>query len=273
LVNAEADATIAIAGDMETAGERLTRKAVRERNRTYCPIHYRGRPATHGEVTEIRRALRSIKKPEITVNIAGNSLHTLRERFDSSQQEIDKYAFDLLRAALTDLPGVKVTLIRSGGQTGFDEAGIKAGMSLGIPTEILAPQGWKMRDQHGVDRTDELSFKRRFVLHLAKERYRDDTYGWDTYCYDNDEECNGWNVFGLVRNDQGMLEMRLLSDRQCEELSTNVHAFFDYELVMLDVHGCAGHRYHFQKTYYLNDALRDLEDSAFRETEELIGGT
>jgi hypothetical protein len=58
---------------------------------------------------------------------------------------------------------VKVTLIRSGGQTGFDEAGIKAAVKLGIPALVHAPKNWLFRDIEGNDYTNEEVFKNRFA--------------------------------------------------------------------------------------------------------------
>jgi hypothetical protein len=56
----------------------------------------------------------------------------------------------------------KIESIRTGGQTGFDEAGAKAAIKLGIPTMILAPKGWTFRDITGKDISNEKQFKARF---------------------------------------------------------------------------------------------------------------
>lgn len=236
----------------------------------YCPIQYRGTAATSAAVHAIRKAIRSIDKAEISINIAGNGLYTLNERWDVAQEDLDRYTFELLRAALSDPCGKKITVIRSGGQTGFDEAGIKAGMSLGIPTEILAPQGWKLRNVHGVDVMDELAFKRRFVLHQMKLEWLSKSFAWSTYCYDNDDECAGWNAIGIVRNRAGHLVMEHLTPDQADELSGNVHAYFSYVMVMLDVRGCTGYREMFQVTFDVKGSLQDFKERVHEATQELI---
>lgn len=270
LANAGADLTIAIASNMDTAGERLTKKAVLEQGKIYCPIQYRGQAATDAAACAIRKAIRSIDKPEISINVAGNGLYTLNEKWSVEQEDVDRYTFELLRAVVKDTGDKKISLIRSGGQTGFDEAGVKAGMSLGIPTEVLAPKGWKMRDAAGVDLADAASFKRRFVLHQLKLEYLERSYAWQTYCYDLDDECAGWETFGFKRNEAGLLVMEHLTEEQERELGVNVHAYFNYELVMLDVKGCVGYRRMFKNLFYTMEALEDFEEKALGVTRKLI---
>lgn len=273
MVNADADLTIAIAADMTTAGERLTKRAVMEHGRIYCPIQYRGKLATPAAVQAIRQAIRSIDKPEITINIAGNGLYTLNEKWAVEQEDVDRYTFELLQAAIGDSCGKKISLIRSGGQTGFDEAGIKAGMSLRIPTEILAPQGWKFRDVRGVDFSDEAWFKERFVRHHMKLDYHRQSIDWSYYGFDNDDECNGWDTYGFVRNRAGKLVMEHLSQGLEHELRSNVHAYFSYIMVMIDVQGCSGCRDLFQVTFQLKDALDGINSQALEATRKLIEET
>jgi hypothetical protein len=57
----------------------------------------------------------------------------------------------------------QIESIRTGGQTGIDEAGAKAGINLSLPTTILAPKGWTFRDISGQDISNEQQFKARFV--------------------------------------------------------------------------------------------------------------
>lgn len=273
VVNASADLTIAIAADMTTAGERLTKRAVLEQGRIYCPIQYRGKPATPAAAQAIRHAIRSIDKPEITINIAGNGLYTLNEKWAVEQEDLDRYTFELLQAAIGDSCGKKISLIRSGGQTGFDEAGIKAGMSLRIPTEILAPQGWKFRDVRGVDVCDEHMFKERFVRHHMKLDYHSQSIDWSYYGFDNDDECNGLDTYGFVRNRAGKLAMEHLSQELENELRTSVHAYFSYIMVVIDVQGCSGCRDLFQVTFQLKDALESINGQSLEATRKLIEET
>ena len=112
-------------------------------------------------------------KRSISINIAGNGIYDL---LGTKQEDIDNYTYELLNRVINskDLK-VHVTFIRSGGQTGFDEAGIKAGMRLGIPTYLLAPKDWLFRTydyetEKKVDisaKTDakaEAKFKERFKI-------------------------------------------------------------------------------------------------------------
>lgn len=269
LANAAADLTIAIAADMSTAGERLTKSAVLEQGKVYCPIQYRGESATEAAVLAIQRAIQSIDKREITVNIAGNGIYTLDKMRSVGQEEVDRYTFELLSAVVRDLGDKKIGLIRSGGQTGFDEAGIKAGMSLDIPTEVLAPKGWKLRDAKGIDHADEVAFKARFVLHGLKLKYHDKTYGWHTYCYAVDDHCDGWEAYGLKRTDAGLLVMEHIAEDAARALAENVHAYFDYEMVILDIRGCVGYRRMFKNVFHIREALEDFEDDAIDVTRKL----
>ena len=56
----------------------------------------------------------------------------------------------------------QIVSIRTGGQTGIDEAGAKAGIKLQLPTTVLAPKGWTFRNIAGQDISNEQQFKSRF---------------------------------------------------------------------------------------------------------------
>ena len=53
--------------------------------------------------------------------------------------------------------------IRSGGQTGADESGLKAAVKLGIKAVSLCPKGWRFRTET-TDISNEELFKNRFNL-------------------------------------------------------------------------------------------------------------
>jgi len=95
----------------------------------------------------------------VGLNIAGNGLYTLQ---GMTQDRVN----DLVTMTLVCLQnaGARISSLRSGGQTGVDEAAGIAGRTLGIPVRIHAPQGWKFRDVNGVDHSDEKLFKSRFAL-------------------------------------------------------------------------------------------------------------
>lgn len=157
--NASADATIALATDFTSAGEKLTKKLVKEQGKEYIPIDANKLEVTPARVSAIVNALNKVSAK--TLNIAGNGIYTMKGKY--TQKQVDDFTYDLLKAVL-ESPALKnkITSIRTGGQTGFDEAGAKAGMRLGIPTLVLAPRGWKFRNINGVDVSNEAAFKARF---------------------------------------------------------------------------------------------------------------
>jgi len=165
--NASADATIAFAIDFDSAGEKLTKKMVKQQNKLYIPINANYLEVTKDRVYKIVKMLNSINKQnlafgiKITLNIAGNGIYTMKGKY--TQQQIDEFTFNLLKAIIID-PNLinSIKYIRTGGQTGFDEAGAKAASKLDIPTFVLAPKGWKFRDENGKDISNETLFKQRF---------------------------------------------------------------------------------------------------------------
>ena len=167
LKNASADATIAFAFDFDSAGERLTKSSVENQNKKYIPIPIGKKEKAPKDLMPIQQmidrivdALNSVKAKSL--NIAGNGIYTMRAS-GFTQEDVDKMTYNTLKAVL-ESPRLKtkITSIRTGGQTGYDEAGAKAGMRLGIPTTILAPKGWKFRDVTGKDISNEKQFKSRF---------------------------------------------------------------------------------------------------------------
>lgn len=159
--NASADATIAIAVDFNSAGEKLTKNSVLSQKKKYIPISATSLNVTQELVNRVVRELNSVNAKSL--NIAGNGIYTMRGRY--TQQQVDEFTYQLLRA-VTESPNLKnkITSIRTGGQTGFDEAGAKAGVRLGISTSVLAPKGWKFRNKSGQDISSEKSFKDRFAV-------------------------------------------------------------------------------------------------------------
>lgn len=163
--NASADATIAIAADFNSAGERLTKSSVLSQKKLYLPVS----TDVFASSTEVAMAagiiakqLNSLPQSVISLNIAGNGIYTLKGKL--SQKGVDEFTYELLNEVIKRLNENKVIgSIRTGGQTGFDEAGAKAGMRLGIPTKILAPKGWVFRDVSGKDISNQELFKERFL--------------------------------------------------------------------------------------------------------------
>ena len=159
--NASADATIAIAVDFNSTGEKLTKRSVLEQGKKYIPIDANSLSDIGFRANKIVEILNSVNAK--TLNIAGNGIYTMKGKY--TQQQVDDFTYDLLKAVV-ESPNLKnkITSIRTGGQTGFDEAGAKAGIRLGVSTTILAPKGWKFRDVTGKDISNEQQFKARFSI-------------------------------------------------------------------------------------------------------------
>jgi predicted NAD-dependent protein-ADP-ribosyltransferase YbiA (DUF1768 family) len=167
-----ADVTAAFAVDFTTAGERLTRRCAEEAGRAYVGIQLPQNRDVLRSWEFARKAAERIENyisfaDKAVINVAGNGLYTLPGNV--SQEDVDV----LLTKTLMYLSMVRdVVSVRSGGQTGVDEAGVKAAEALGIPALVHAPKGWRMRTrgEHGryADVSGESLFKGRFdsLAHL-----------------------------------------------------------------------------------------------------------
>ena len=163
-INASADATIHLGDNFETPGEKLTRKSVEEQDKIYIKLATTDRNLSNLNKESLSAAIRSSvdilnKFNAKTLNIAGNGIYDMKGR---TQEEVDEFTYTIL-SGIVNSPDLKnkITSIRSGGQTGFDEAGAKAGVRLGIPTIVLAPKDWEFRTNQG-NFKDEAAFKARF---------------------------------------------------------------------------------------------------------------
>jgi hypothetical protein len=158
--NASADATIAFAFDFNTPGERLTYDAVKTQGKIYIPIVAQEQNSNL-KIKTTATILSDAKAT--TLNIAGNGFYTIVKYGKYTQEEIDNSVY-LFLAQVFNHPSfdTKITLIRSGGQSGFDEAGIKAAVKLGIPALCLCPNGWKFMDGKGETICNEQKFLERF---------------------------------------------------------------------------------------------------------------
>jgi len=157
--NADADATLAFAMDFNTAGERLTKQAVRDNKKMYIALHIK---KLSSELEQTIRSLNKIGKSEIILNIAGNGIYTLK-KYHITQNYIDEIVYLFLKEIIESSDSkFSIIGIRTGGQTGVDEAGAKAGDKFQIPTLVLAPKGWVFRNEYGLDISNESLFKRRF---------------------------------------------------------------------------------------------------------------
>lgn len=150
-----ADLTIAFALDFTTAGEILTKKAAYGK-------YYAIQLHTDGNniMGDCNDAYRLIKEKNIKrLNIAGNGIYSLKGIYTQEMLDSDILLF---LDRITGLFGRLDVSIRSGGQTGVDEAALKAGDKLGLQTICLAPKGWMFRDINGNDICSETLFLKRF---------------------------------------------------------------------------------------------------------------
>jgi 5'-nucleotidase len=148
-VNAKsADVTFAIALHFDSAGEKLTKRYVLEHSKLYIPISPIGDISTKiAKIVTLLNDSFAVKR-FITLNVAGNGLATMKG--EMKQEACDDFTYQLL-SGIINHPGFKLRFktIRSGGQTGFDEAGLKAAIKLNIDSIAYYPKGYKIRDLEG----------------------------------------------------------------------------------------------------------------------------
>ena len=161
--NAEwSDITLALAVDMDSPGEITTRKAAGDRYVGFTiptDLSERCLSSLAEAITKRIRKHPKFKTDELKLNIAGNSQITL-DKYCIRTSEIRA----LLKLVLLDLAdsGVKFSMIRSGGQTGVDEAGIQAAQDAGLKCSILAPKGFRMHRELGIELEGRSLFVKRF---------------------------------------------------------------------------------------------------------------
>lgn len=172
---AAADFTVAIAADFTTGGERATERFAGDR---YVAI-----PLDSDTLADLSAAARrdarlltdyllqhipdARERKGVVLNFAGNGIYTLKKR-GISQDAVDGYVTALL-AEMKSIGEITVTGIRSGGQTGIDEAAAKAALSNGIDAVVHAPKGYEFRGASGRDVYDEAAFKARFGMAEKKD--------------------------------------------------------------------------------------------------------
>lgn len=155
------DVTIAIALNFDSPGEKLTKTLVKKHNKLYIPVSPNGDPKEKAEkIVPVINNMFHEMKHAIVINIAGNGLYTMKGAM--SQEQCDDFTYKLLYEIINS-PELKTRVkgIRSGGQTGFDFAGLKAGIKLKVDTVALYPKGYLIKDLDGEKiQTREEVFKR-----------------------------------------------------------------------------------------------------------------
>ena len=139
-VNAkDSDGTIAFAYNFDSAGEKLTEKMCKQYNKPILKIQLREPLRNVDEVAN--HIIAWLKEHQIKhLNIAGNGIRTMKGIF--TQEILDTYLYKIFEKVLASYP---LEHGRSGGQTGADEAGVKALDQLGIETTIVYPKGYRIR--------------------------------------------------------------------------------------------------------------------------------
>lgn len=148
--------TIAIAKDFFTAGERLTKNIANKFNKKFIQVPIDKVSFNMGAEVGAEINLTSAKYPVI-INFAGNGIYTLSPKYTQHQLNV------LLTKFLEGLSLIcNIKQVRSGGQTGIDEAAVIAANSLGINTLVLAPKGWRFRDENSIEVYSKGAFCSRF---------------------------------------------------------------------------------------------------------------
>ncbi|HDR9105386.1 TPA: DUF4326 domain-containing protein [Burkholderia vietnamiensis] len=136
----EADITVAFAVDFGTAGERLTK---REAGHRYVGIPFGS--DVEAAARKLAKSLAHLPGESRTLNVAGNGIYTLAEH-GLDQARVNQWVFDVLSRVVEQ---VTLSLIRSGGQTGIDQAGLVAALALGIPALGHYPKSFRRRNAQG----------------------------------------------------------------------------------------------------------------------------
>ena len=163
-INADsADVTVAFAVDFSTPGEICTEKACKtcERPIFQLKVNENGR-LNKEEEEKIEELYRYMQTYSCTsINVAGNGIYTFN-KYDITQERVNELVTNIIVYLLER--GCKISKVRSGGQSGADEAGIIAAIRLGLDGVCLFPKGWRFRDVNNKDIKDEKEFKNRFLI-------------------------------------------------------------------------------------------------------------
>ena len=167
-----ADFTVAFAVDFTSPGERLTATAA---GNEYLPfdLPHDGAGLEDDALRRrmaiiLSRRLESMTEP-VRLNVAGSTAADLA-RHGISQEQADSFVTDVLGRALDE--GLVIGELRSGGQSGIDEAATKAALALGIPASQVVPRGFLYLDASGKPHWNRDSFLSRFegISPYAREK-------------------------------------------------------------------------------------------------------
>jgi len=160
------DITLAVAVDMKSPGEITTKKAAGKKYVGYELIKSMSAPLAYPMMVAAcaidicdKLYMHPDFRAGIKLNIAGNS-HIAFKQVGISTHHLQ----ELFRQVLSTLvsSGMAPSEVRSGGQTGADEAAIKAAQSLGLKCSILAPKDYRMHYEKGFEIENKECFINRF---------------------------------------------------------------------------------------------------------------
>lgn len=138
-----ADLTVALAVDFNTPGETLTKNAAGENYLgIQLPYHDRDYTSPYVVTAIAERIASRLGEGPHKVNFAGNGIDSFTEK-GIGQDVLDTF----LSTVLCELKKRGVDMeVRSGGQTGVDEAAVKAARAAGYAWSVVCPKGFRMRD-------------------------------------------------------------------------------------------------------------------------------
>ena len=214
------DITLALATDFSSPGEITTRRAAGDKYLRYQLTRDLDKLLTFDrdgdrEVKKIVQMIRNhscYKEEGIRLNIAGNGLVTLLKS-GVDTQSVATFIGMIFSACKKE--GVKILEVRSGGQSGVDEAGIIAAQRNGMCCSILAPKGFRWRDKKGNEKEGRTAFEKRFweeyVDYDAWKAAKPDDY--DTFSF---AEFNSYNRLEMLQYEIDLKIMHLNArEKEC----------------------------------------------------------
>ncbi len=142
------DVTLALAVDLNTAGEMLTKKAAGDK---YIGFQLNSDTSSLEVARQLYKFMKSRNAKKL--NIAGNGIYTLSEH-GCDQEYINYFVHDVISKVNTYWP---IEKIFTGGQTGVDLAGAVAARNLDIEALITLPNGYIQRfeDKKDIEQTQQ----------------------------------------------------------------------------------------------------------------------
>jgi 5'(3')-deoxyribonucleotidase len=170
----QSDVTMAIAVNFDSPGEKLTKSLALSHGKLYIPVSPTGDISEKASkiVSVLNKYFESLGNKTFVLNVAGNGIATLKGSM--TQHECDEFTYSLLKE-INDHTNLKVKIcaIRSGGQTGFDEAGIKAGLKMKLETTAYYPKNYRIRDLQGDKNLTREEVLKLYGVPLRKKVYVD----------------------------------------------------------------------------------------------------